>query len=212
MDKPAPPPEAVLLRRIRIAAGIRASAAAAEVAKHSLRRFSASRWSQIENGYETRDGSYKLVRAPADTLARMAGVLHAYGLTPERLETEGQRPDAAEIFREMLRAGPLPEPPPPLSAVPVPLSRAAKLAALRKVAAILPAATARELEMLDTVVWRLAEDDEDSMLAVIWQAPSGRRPGELAPRQERVAMLVKWLATDPRDDPGGSEQGESGMA
>lgn len=55
------------------------------------------RWRQITTGYQNvSPGSYAVVRAPARTLARMAGVV---GITPEQMETEGQRPDAAEIMR-----------------------------------------------------------------------------------------------------------------
>lgn len=90
-------------------------AQAAEEAGVSL-----ARWSHIENAYETRQGTTRPVKAKADTLARMA---RAIGLSPERLESEGQRPDAAEILREILRTPP--EPPAPerrLEAVPGPLT------------------------------------------------------------------------------------------
>jgi hypothetical protein len=100
MEQVQAPPEASLIRLARQAANIRMAAAAAEAG------ISLARWSHIENGHETRMGIPKRVRAKADTLARMAGALSALGaagLSPERLETEGQRPDAAEILREMLR-------------------------------------------------------------------------------------------------------------
>lgn len=59
------------------------------------------RWRQIVTGYQNvSPGSYAEVRAPAKTLAKMALTV---GITPEQMETEGQRPDAAEILREILR-------------------------------------------------------------------------------------------------------------
>jgi hypothetical protein len=61
---------------------------------------STARWSQIEQGHETRDGERRPATAPADTLAYMAA---AIGLPAGRLETEGQRPDAAAVLREMQR-------------------------------------------------------------------------------------------------------------
>lgn len=119
MDKPTPPPEAALLRLVRTAAGIKASDAAAYVDRHSLRSFSAARWSQIENGYETRDGGYRRVTATAATLAHMAA---AVGLTPDRLAAEGERSDAAEVLREILRKDASASPevsPPPESRLPI---------------------------------------------------------------------------------------------
>jgi transcriptional regulator with XRE-family HTH domain len=94
MDRPPAPPEAALLRLAREAANIKVSEAARAAG------ISTARWSQIENGYETRHGGFKEVRAKAGMLARMAKVP---GLTPERLAEEGQRPDAAEVLREIQR-------------------------------------------------------------------------------------------------------------
>jgi transcriptional regulator with XRE-family HTH domain len=95
MDKPQPPPEAVLIRRARLAGQVKAPAAARAAG------ISIARWSQIENGYERRDGEYKPVRASDGLLAHMA---HAVGVTPERLDEAG-RSDAAEILREIGRRG-----------------------------------------------------------------------------------------------------------
>src|SRR5579875_390113 len=93
MDRPAPPPEAVMLRLAREASGTTVSEAAAAAG------ISAARWSQVELGYGNRRGPLKPVRARSGTLARMA---HAVGVGPGRLE-EGDRPDAAEILREIRR-------------------------------------------------------------------------------------------------------------
>lgn len=97
MERPPAPPEAALIRLARQAANIRMAQAAKEAG------VSLARWSHIENGYETRQGATRQVQAKAGTLARMA---HAVGITPERLETEGERPDAAEVLREILRSEP----------------------------------------------------------------------------------------------------------
>jgi len=95
MSHPQPPPEAVLIRRVREAAGLKLPV----VAKGA--GISVARWSQIENGYETRQGERKPVQGSRGTIAHMAAEL---GISPERLETEGQRPDAAAVLREIQRA------------------------------------------------------------------------------------------------------------
>jgi transcriptional regulator with XRE-family HTH domain len=94
MERPPSRPEGALIRLARQAAGLSIPDAV------RLSGVSKARWSQVESGYERRDGVTRPVQAKADTLARMA---HAVGLPPERLELEGQRPDAAEILREILR-------------------------------------------------------------------------------------------------------------
>jgi hypothetical protein len=105
--KPAPTPEGALIRLVRVAARIRAPAAARDAG------ISPARWSQVENGYEKRRGKYKAVRAPAGTIAQMA---RAIGLSADRLEQAG-RPDAAAVLREMERPretqAPLPPGEPP---------------------------------------------------------------------------------------------------
>lgn len=93
MSKPQPPPEAVLIRLAREAAHTRTADAAREAG------VSKARWSQIESGYESRQGTYEPVVARAVTLAHMA---HAVGVTPGRLDEAG-RSDAAEILREIER-------------------------------------------------------------------------------------------------------------
>jgi transcriptional regulator with XRE-family HTH domain len=105
MLPPTPPPEAVLIRLVREAAGLKLPAVA------RLAGISKARWSQIETGYETRAGSYRQVKGRAVTVAHMA---HAIGLAPERLATEGNRPDAAAVLREILHH---PQPPPPLEVI-----------------------------------------------------------------------------------------------
>ncbi|MFJ5532374.1 hypothetical protein [Streptomyces sp. NPDC093261] len=96
---PTPPPEAVLVRRARLARGL----STAQAASQATTRLGASRWGQIERGYKNPG---EPLRAPADTLAHMA---HIVGLTPDRLEEAG-RDDAADILREILRQQPAPPP------------------------------------------------------------------------------------------------------
>jgi transcriptional regulator with XRE-family HTH domain len=89
--RPEPPREALLLD----AARRRASLSIREAAKRA--GMSDARWRQIATGYQRVGGQEIPVRAPADTLARMAQVL---GLTPEELERVG-RDDAAEVLAEI---------------------------------------------------------------------------------------------------------------
>lgn len=98
---PGPTPEGHLIRRVR---GL-------TIPKLSIRNaaarigMSAEQWGYVERGYlPSRGGkSPQPFSPPAATLARMA---YALEITPERLESEGQRPDAAEVLREMERQAP----------------------------------------------------------------------------------------------------------
>jgi hypothetical protein len=97
-ERPPQPPEGKLISdaiRLR-GVSIREASRQADI--------SYGRWRQITSGYQNvSPGSYASVRAPAATLARMA---RAAGVTPEQLETEGDRPDAAQALRE-IRATPI---------------------------------------------------------------------------------------------------------
>jgi transcriptional regulator with XRE-family HTH domain len=94
---PSPTPEGQLIRRVR---GL-------TIPKLSIRNaamrigMSAEQWGYIERGYLPSRGGKppQPFSPPAATLARMA---YALEITPERLESEGQRPDAAKILREIL--------------------------------------------------------------------------------------------------------------
>lgn len=72
-----------------------------------------SRWRQIISGYQTVGGTHVPVRAPDETLARMAQVV---GVTADEL-TEAGRADAAQALRDLpdttVQAGS----PPPVDAV-----------------------------------------------------------------------------------------------
>jgi transcriptional regulator with XRE-family HTH domain len=96
-DVPGPTPEGQLIRRVRDLSIPRLTirAAAERIG------LSAEQWGYIERGYRpARAGEPpRPFSPPAATLAKMARALR---ITPERLESEGQRPDAAEILREIL--------------------------------------------------------------------------------------------------------------
>jgi hypothetical protein len=93
MDSPAPPPEATLIRTARKAASLSIEAAAEQAGALSF-----VRWSQIENGYESRGGQRRPITGTDTHIAHMAYVVH---VSPERLEQAG-RPDAAVVLREII--------------------------------------------------------------------------------------------------------------
>lgn len=91
MTESAPPPEAELIERLRKALSPRLSVSRAAKAAG----ISEGRWRQIAKGYQQATPDLRLpVRAPADTLARMARVV---GATPDQLEQVG-RDDAAAVL------------------------------------------------------------------------------------------------------------------
>lgn len=93
--RPEPPTEAALID----AARRRARLTVREAAQRS--GLSEARWRQITNGYQVVSGTKLAVKAPAETLARMA---LAMGLAPEQLARVG-RPDAAEVLEEIAPPG-----------------------------------------------------------------------------------------------------------
>lgn len=96
MTTPPPqPPEGALLelarKRHRPKKSVPAMAA--------LAGMSETRWRQIEKGYLTPSaGTYAPVRAPAETLARMAYAAH---VTPDKLR-EVDRADAADAYERLM--------------------------------------------------------------------------------------------------------------
>lgn len=92
-DTPAVPPEALLIRRARLAAGLKVHEAAVRAG------MSPTRWTQIETGHETRRGKQAPAFAPDGRLAAMARVV---GVTPQELAEAGRK-DAAGVLDEMLR-------------------------------------------------------------------------------------------------------------
>ncbi|MFB7115168.1 hypothetical protein [Streptomyces sp. NPDC056291] len=89
--RPGPPPEGALIK-----AGLKLRRLSARKAAEQA-GMSDARWRQITSGYQSVSGSRIPVRAPAETLARMALVA---GVTPDQLTGAG-RGDAAEILREI---------------------------------------------------------------------------------------------------------------
>lgn len=95
--KPVPPPEAALIKTGRLASGLGIADAVALLEKRGI-HLSVSRWSQIENGYQTKGGRYLPVAGGAGQIAHMASVS---GITPAELAES--RPDAARVLAEVLR-------------------------------------------------------------------------------------------------------------
>jgi hypothetical protein len=93
VEEHAAPPEAVLIERLRLAHSPKLSVTKAA----KLADISEGRWRQIAKGYQQASTSTRVpVRAPADTLARMAEVV---GATPDQLREAG-REDAAKRLEE----------------------------------------------------------------------------------------------------------------
>ncbi|MFI1507617.1 helix-turn-helix domain-containing protein [Streptomyces sp. NPDC020597] len=88
--KPAPPPEAVLIRE----ALKQVRMSGREAARRS--GVSDARWRQITTGYQTVSGHHVPVVAPAETLARMA---HATQVTAAELRKAGRSDAADELER-----------------------------------------------------------------------------------------------------------------
>jgi hypothetical protein len=106
-DLPAPTAEGKLIRQARELAIPRLSirAAAARIG------MSPEQWGNIERGYrytKPNDPPRPFSHAPATTIAKMAS---AVGISPEHLESEGKRPDAADILREIERRESTAQPP-----------------------------------------------------------------------------------------------------
>ena len=90
-EPPAPPPYGVLIEAARKDARLSARVAARRTG------ISEGWWRQVVRGYQTLSGgAHGEVTGPAETVAAMA---HTVGVTPEQLESEGERPDAAEALR-----------------------------------------------------------------------------------------------------------------
>jgi transcriptional regulator with XRE-family HTH domain len=92
---PAPPPEALLIRTAREAAGMTAAQAAAA----TNGAVSATYWRDVERGHGGRRGKQAPARASARLLAAMAEIT---GATPDQLK-KAQREDAARVLEEILR-------------------------------------------------------------------------------------------------------------
>ncbi|MER6562824.1 helix-turn-helix transcriptional regulator [Streptomyces sp. NPDC001027] len=88
--KPAPPPEAVLIREALKQARMSGRAAARRSG------VSDARWRQITTGYQTVSGHHVPVSAPPETLARMA---QATQVTADELRKAGRSDAADELER-----------------------------------------------------------------------------------------------------------------
>lgn len=108
------------------------------------------------------------VPGTADTVAAMA---RAVGLSPERLEEEGQRKDAADVLRDMLRAPARPDLPQPGTPGPI------------------PSETARALfpgDLTKQLIWDAGEvdgDDGDELTVELMRAVNDFRAGRKSRRE-----------------------------
>ncbi|CAL9608564.1 hypothetical protein SUDANB1_05577 [Streptomyces sp. enrichment culture] len=93
--RPEPPPEAVLIKRALKHQRMSGRSAAQATG------ISDARWRQIVTGFQTVAGVQHAVKAPPDTLARMALVV---GVTPAQLREAGREDAAAELV-ELQEAG-----------------------------------------------------------------------------------------------------------
>lgn len=117
-----PPPEALLIRTAREAAGMTAAQAAG--ATKGAVSVSATYWRDVERGYGGRRGQRVPVRASDRLLAAMA---HVTGVTPDQL-AGAQRENAARVLTEILRreTGPIAVPPSLRPVGPYPAAESAK--------------------------------------------------------------------------------------
>lgn len=97
-----PPAEAALIKRHRLAKGLSVPRAAALTGGV----VSASRWTQIEQGYMARQGGRYPTSASDSVLAHMAAVVD---VSPEQLEGLGKR-EAADVLRTILERRPQHQP------------------------------------------------------------------------------------------------------
>lgn len=95
------PPEAELIKRARMAAGLTIPEAVARV-RSAGGKISESYWQAVERGYGGRRSERVPARASEGLLAQMA---HAVGVTPDQLREAG-RGDAAGVLEEIRRRAP----------------------------------------------------------------------------------------------------------
>jgi transcriptional regulator with XRE-family HTH domain len=162
-----PPPYGALIEAAREAAGLSRREAARRAG------ISDAWWRYVVQGWQNGP-----ISGASDTVAKMARVV---GVTPEQLETEGNRSDAARVLRESLSAG--------------------APAAPRD----LPAAGARgDDDPVDDAAARLFPGDtrHDRLIRNIW-----RYGADLEERLELIEVVDPKLAAALRDVRGQSEAG-----
>jgi transcriptional regulator with XRE-family HTH domain len=160
-----PPPYGALIEAAREDAGLsRREAARRAGISDAWWRYVASGW---QNGPVT---------GTAETVAAMA--LATGGVTPEQMETKGERPDAARVMRRLLRD----EPGPPASATPPRLSLAPSLPPAGRLAEWLTS-------LPDEDIARVVA--HDPLLRQVWDLPGP--DGGPADRGLRIELLVVIL-------------------
>lgn len=162
----APPPEALVIRTAREAAGMTMAQAAAA----SDGAVSATYWRDVERGFGGRRGKRVRVRASTRTLAAMARIT---GATPGQL-ADAQREDAARVLAEILRREDAPAEP-PSGAAPEGDGRPA---------AFSPVPSAKALALFDgdvtkALIWEAGEieDGDDELTADLMRILNNWRAG-----------------------------------
>jgi transcriptional regulator with XRE-family HTH domain len=184
MNRPPeqPPPYGALIEAAREEAGLSRRDAARRAG------VSDSWWRYVASGWQ----NHGPVTGTAETVAAMA---RAVGVTPEQLEAEGERPDAAKALRRMLREDPGDSPPPAKLAVAPNLPPAGRLAEWL---------TSLPDEDIERVV------AHDPLLRQVWELQDGT--GRPADRAQRIAMLVVVLTPpDPLAMGAERREGNTGL-
>jgi hypothetical protein len=167
---------------------------------------SEARLRQIEAGYQTvRAGVQASTSARADTLAWLA---RFYGITPEHLEDDGQRPDAADVLRDILRRELMPSAGTPGAPLAPGMSRTQPPSADPYPADGEPSAALRALyedepepgSPEDQGAWTLFPAAEDFALRWLWRTPG-------ATVEEKTALID--VVRKSRSGDVGSPPGES---
>lgn len=189
-ERPEQPPEGRLLA----AATERSGLSIREASKRA--GISYGRWRQVTSGVQhVSPGEFAAVHAPAKTLAKMAA---AVGVTPEQMEAEGQRPDAAEAMRR-----PAPGAPswaaPGSAPSPLPTPPQSEVFDAPTLAALAPKATAilrrldevREAGIPNPDGWQMFPDDHE--LALGWQS---LRSAGFAPEEALWYLSAGWAVRE----------------
>jgi hypothetical protein len=163
---PEAPPEALVIRTAREAAGMAMSQAAAATDG----AVSATYWRDVERGYGGRRGKRAPARASARTLAAMA---HAVGALPGQLAA-ARREDAARVLTEILRREGAP---------------AASVSPLRPPAP-LPAAVPANAEVADRILADLLSRYEGTSEHGVIAAMAAQRS---VPADARVLQVLRFL-------------------
>lgn len=188
-ENPLPPPEAVLIRTAREAAGM----TAAQAARASAGAVSAIYWRDVERGHGGRRGQQAPTRASAKMLAAMARVTD---VTPEQLDG-AEREDAARVLREILRRGDGEPEAPRMSLVPdLPPTPGDDLD--RVVAEMIGGQEREDVKEALRALWRLPLPAQErlAMLRMTLDFAAGVRPPEPGGRENAGGASLLSLTED----------------